>query len=234
MTKKGGFSKKRRKEVKKKMTTNLREETRVKPEELRGLVDYLSEINVLKRTPRGGWRFAGPSVKVEPDDDAGHIAQVAQIAYLLGRMEGLEMEEALKCVGLAVFHENTETRLPDRDKIATHYLKIPEETFLRVIGDQTARLPKEIAREILNFALEANYGNTPEAVIVQDADTLEASIQARIFNERGFIIEENLLRKYLDEERFQTRSAKRLVNALRRRKDFSIGWWQDLVPKLEE
>lgn len=210
-----------------------KEEARASPEELKGLVDFLSEVNVLKRTPRVGWRFAGPPVEIEADYDAGHVAEVAQIAYILARMEGLEMADALKCVGLAVFHENCDTRLPEMDKVATYYMeKISQETFLRAMRDQTARLPKEISTEILNFANEVNYGDTPEAIVVKDADTLEASIQAKIFNERGFTIEEDVLKKYLDEERFETQSAKRLIRALRRRKDLSVRWWENILPEI--
>ena len=211
------------------MITATNNGKKVRPEEWKGLVDYLAEINILKRTPRSGWRFAGPSTKVETDDDAGHVAGVAQIAYLLARLEGLDLARALRCMGLALFHENSETRLPDRDRVAAYYVKILQETFTRAMEDQVSTLPKEIGKEILDFATEANYGDTPEAIIAQDADMLEASLQAKIFNERGFTIDKSLLRIYLDERRFQTKSAKRLVSAIRRRKEFPFRWGKKIL-----
>lgn len=219
-------------ELKKKNEKETREEARASPEELKGLVDFFSEVNVLKRTPRMGWRFAGPSAAEEVDDVAGHTAEVAQIAYVLARMEGLGIIEASKCAVLAIFHDNIETRLPERDKVATYYLEIPQDTFLKAMQDQTARLPKEIGKEIMELAIEANFGENSEAIVVRDADTLEASIQAKIFHERGFTIEEEILKKYLDEERFKTQSAKRLVRALRRRKDISVRWWEEILPEI--
>ena len=222
MTTKGGLPEKERKEVTKGMET--KSEMRVRPDELRGTVDYLSEVSVLKRTPRAGWRFAGPPVEAEQDYVASHSFEVAQLAYILGRMEGLKQVEALRSVGLAVFHDNDETRLPDRDKVTTHYLGIPRETFSEVLRDQISLLPKEIGEEIFELAMEANFEESPEAIIVRDADILEASIQAKIFHERGFTIPEDLLRRYLDSDRVQTRSAKRLMNALRLRKDLATRW----------
>jgi len=201
-------------------------EMRVTPEELRGTVDYLSEINVLKRTFRTGWRLGGPppEKEEEQDDVAGHGYVGAHFAYILGRMEGLHQAEALQCVGKFIFHDDFEVRTGERDKLATHYQEIPPEVVIKAMEDQISRLPEEIGKEILEFALEAKSGEGPEVDILRDADILEASFHAKISHERGFRVPEYLLKRYLDPDRVETRSAKRLMNALRLRKDLSTRW----------
>jgi putative hydrolase of HD superfamily len=187
-------------------------------------VDYLVELNVLKKTARQGWRIAGPLV--ESDTVASHVMMVAQIAYILGRMEGLD---AQKCLALGVFHDNPETRIGERDKVSNHYLE-PEisQADLKAAADQTDLLPAEIGREILEFIREANYGKSAEAQVVKDADIFEASLQARIFDLGGTVIPKNLLRKYLDEKRVKTASAKKLMIALRQRRELITQWFKNL------
>lgn len=211
----------------------VKEKKRVTQEELRGTVNFFSEINVLKRIPRSGWFIEGPSVQKEPDYVAGHGFGVPQITYVLGRMNGLSVEDALIAAGKSAFHDNQETRLPETHKISTQYFKIPKEAVIKAMRDQTRGLPKEIGEEIVGFVTEVNYGDTLEAMIIQDADFLEVSTQAKIFDVRGFSIQEDVLRKYLDENRCQTELAKRLVSLLRRRKDLPTHWWKDLLPKIE-
>lgn len=216
-----------RKEVTKGMETQT--EMKVTPEELRGTVDYLSEVNVGKRTFRTGWRLGGPppEKEEEQDDIAAHSYAGAHFAYILGRMEGLSQTEALECVGKFIFHDDHEIRTGERDKLATHYQEIPPEVVLKAMEDQTSRLPEEIGKEILELALAVTMTKPEESrevAILHDADILEASAQAKISHERGFRVPEYLLRKYLDPERVVTRSAKRLMNALRLRKDLAVRW----------
>lgn len=190
------------------------------------LIDLLFELFTLKRTPRQGWRVAGPPV--EQDMIASHVMEVAQLSYILGRMEGLEVADAFKCVTLATVHDNPETRLGERDTVSNHYFEPKTSRIdLKVARDQTDLLPKEIGREIFQFIEEANYGESPEAIIVRDADNLEIAIQAKIFHEGGYTIRKNLLERYLDVGRVRTATAKEIMAALRRKRDLTR-WLKNL------
>jgi len=221
MTKKESLEKEG-KEVTEGMETKA--EMRVTPEELRRAIDYLAELNVLKRTPRSGWRLAGPPPAVEQDYVAAHEGITSHLGFILGRMEGLNLEEALQIAGISAFHDDQEIRTGERDKLASHYQKITPEVVAKALEDQTSQLPEEIGREIFELCMEANFGETQKAVIARDADILEASLHAKISHERGFTIPEDMLKLYLDPDRVQTRSAKRLMQALRIRKDLTTRW----------
>lgn len=185
-------------------------------------LDYLAEINVLKNTGRQGWRVAG--APPEKDSVASHVMEVAQISYILGKMEGLD---AQKCVMLATFHDNAETRLGESDKLAKNYLRTPKTRVERAMKDQLSLLPKEIGKEIFELYREANYGESPEAEIVKDADHLEHAVQARIFDETGSQIPKDLMEKYVDPRRVRSVSAKELMEILRTKKNLSIDWFME-------
>jgi len=210
------------KEVTERMET--KEDTRVAPEELRKTIDYLAELNVLKRTSRSGWRLAGPPPALEQDYVAAHEGITSHLGFILGRMEGLSLEEALQIAGMSGFHDDQEIRTGERDKLASHYQKITPEVTAKALEDQTSQLPEGIGREIFELCMEANFGETQKAVIVRDADILEASLHAKISHERGFKIPEDLLSLYLDPGRVQTGSAKKLMEALRMRKGLTVRW----------
>lgn len=186
---------------------------KVSLDDLGKIIDYFTELNVLKRTPRLGWRFTG--APVEKDPVAGHVALVAQMAYIGARLKGLN---PYKAIALAIFHDNPETRLSDQDKISGHYLKITRPHLIAAVKEQTERLPKEIAEEIQEYIVEAEFGKSPEAILVKDLDIFEASLQAKIFDEEGYTIPPHFLKKYLDPERFQTEEGKKLVEILKQRK----------------
>lgn len=189
----------------------------IKPKEI---VKWFGEINNLKRIGRTGWwRTLGP--QAERDTVAAHIAVMTQITYLLARMEGLDSS---KCVMLAVFHDNAETRIGEMDKVVKEYIE-SSEPFLEAMKDQVAFLPEEIGQEIFEFTREVNSGETPEAKLVKDADTIESAVQAIVFGEGGFAIPPYLLAKYLDETRVQTKSAKVLMLALQKAENLSTRWW---------
>lgn len=199
-----------------------------KTQNLRAILDFLAEVNVLKGTLRVGWRHAGPPLVAEQDPVASHVMLVAQLAYLLARLERMSQKRALRCVGMALFHDNEETRIGDLDKIATRYLEKKQVISSDVMWAQTKKLPQPIGMEIREFALEANFGKTPESVIVRDADNLEVALQSLLFHQRGFRIPNHVLKQYLNVERVQTKSAKSLMRVLLQTKNLSVNWWKEL------
>lgn len=214
-----------------------RTEMRVTLEELRGMVDYFSEINVGKRTIRTGWRFAGEPPLTEEekakerDTVGGHVYAGAHILFVLGMMGGMKMPDLpqckeciFRCLGPFIFHDDHEIRTGERDKLATHYQEIPQEVISKAMADQTCRLPKEIGQKIYELAMEANFGEGIQTVMGHDADILEPSTHAKLSHEKGFRISDYLLKLYLDADRVETIWAKRLMNALRIRKDLATSW----------
>jgi len=227
MTEKGGFSKKEREEVTKSMET--RTEMRVRPEEFEGVLGFSFEVNTLKTTPSAGWRLAGIP-ESRQDSIAGHAEMVAQYAYLLARMEGLGEKEALKCVGLAVFHDNPETRIGDIDKLMARYLdmqKIVQEVYPVIISEQTSQIPNKIGEEIADLIKEANLGESREAIIVKDADILERAVQGKVYAEGGY----KLVRDFLDEKeerKLKTETAQKLMSLIRQGRNLATRWRRGL------
>ncbi|MEK7211962.1 MAG: HD domain-containing protein, partial [Patescibacteria group bacterium] len=138
------------------------------------LKKFFSEIQVLKRIKHEGWRLAGIE---NPDSIAEHAFCAAQIAYVLGKMEGAD---AAKCAVMSLFHDNEETRVGDHHKVAARYLEWKK-------GSDEARrehfenLPPEIAKEILALQAEKGRRDTKEGVVAKDADWFEVAIQAKIY-----------------------------------------------------
>ena len=145
-------------------------------------------------------------------------------------MEGLEKEEALKCVGLAVFHDNPETRIGDIDKLMARYLdmeKIISETYPVIIAEQTSQLPGKIAEEIADLIREANLGESQEAIIVRDADILKRAVQNKIYAEGGY----RLTKEFFSEEeeaKLKTETARRLMSLIRQKRNLAIRWRKGL------
>jgi len=145
-------------------------------------------------------------------------------------MEGLEKEEALKCVGLAVFHDNPETRIGDIDKLMARYLdmeKIISETYPVIIAEQTNQLPGKIAEEIADLIREANLGESREAIIVRDADILERAVQSKIYAEGGY----RLTKEFFSEEeeaKLKTETARKLMSLIRQKRNLAIRWRKGL------
>lgn len=227
MTKKEGFSKKERKEVTKGM--EVKEETRVAPGEFEGTLDFDFEVNTLKTTRSAGWRLAGIP-ESRQDSVASHAEMVAQYTYPLARMEGLGKEEALKCVGLAVFHDNPETRIGDIDKLMARYLDmetIITETYPIIIVEQTSQLPSKIAEEISDLIRESNLGESREAIIVRDADILERAVQSKVYAEGGY----KLVRDFFDEKeerKLKTETARKLMSLIRQGRNLATRWRRGL------
>lgn len=199
---------------------------KITPEEFDKIIDYFVELNVLKETPGSGWRLSWIPEEMR-DSVAEHVTLTAQIAYILARLEGVEKEDALLCVGEAVFHDNPESRLGDIDKLSARYLNVAE-AFQEALKEQVSQLPKEIAEEILVFTMEANSREGQIATIVKDADILERALRAKIYAsaERFRSVEEFFDPK--EEEKLRTEGAKTLMKLLREKRGVGASWRKGL------
>lgn len=201
-------------------------ERRVTQEELERTVDYFVELNVLKETTGSGWRLAWIPEEMR-DSVAEHVALTAQWAYILGRIEGLEEAAALHCAGLAVFHDNPESRLGDIDKVAARYLDVTK-AFPEALREQVGQLPREIGEEVFGFAMEVKSGESQSATIVRDADILERALRAKIHAEAQRF---RLVGDFFDPEedkKLHTDSARILMNLIRRKRTLAARWRKGL------
>lgn len=183
------------------------------------LKKFLSETQMLKRIRHEGVRLAGVE---HPDSIADHTALSAQIAYILGRLEGVD---ALKCVLINVFHDNHEIRVGDHHKISARYLDTKEAEKLSE-KEQFENLPSSLAKELLELQGEKRKRNTKEGIIAKDADWLEIAIQTKIYSELGYKGCEDWINNV--EKALETTSAKQILAEIKKDSDFLNCWWKGL------
>ncbi len=178
------------------------------------IVRYLFETGELKRIKRSGWWLA--KVK-DPESVAEHSYRTAIVAFILAKLEGVD---ANRLCAAAVFHDVIETRLLDLHKLSARYIDVHEKIEKKVVEDQLAALPKELASELASlYELKGK-----ELDILKDADYLECALQAKEYLESGYADAQ----EWLDNigKLLKTESAKKLfVSIISSR---SSDWWQGL------
>ena len=92
---------------------------------------------MLKRNRHEGFRLAGVE---HPDSLADHITIAAQLAYIIGELEGLDGKT---CATMVIFHDNGEVRTTDQHKVAARYIDKDEAEHQALI-DQMDFLPPAI------------------------------------------------------------------------------------------
>jgi putative hydrolase of HD superfamily len=190
-----------------------------KMEEIKKIANFLLEIAVLKGVKRAGWRNAGVT---NPDSVAEHVFLTAQIAYILGKMEGINAERAAM---IALFHDNGEARTGDLNLVAKLYLK-DDEAEEKAFFDQIEELPAR--EEIGALYKEWKEQRTKEAIVARDADLLEGVIQAKCYIAGG----NRKLEIWIEYwgKKLKTVSAKRLFEAI---KNAEIDEWWKEIPQIK-
>ncbi len=182
------------------------------------IADFLFELNEAKRTPRSGWHRTG--IK-NAESLAEHTAICAQIAFLLGEMEGADAEH---CALLALFHDIGEIRTGDEDWVSRIY-KNKNDSEGKAFLAQSANLP--MGGKLKGFFDEVKKQKTKEAIIAKDADLLELAVQAKFYTQSGY--ESAAL--FIDgmRDNLKTNSAKKLLAEIERSK--IDGWWR-AIPEI--
>lgn len=188
-------------------------------EQKKGIRKFFSEMQVLKRIKHEGWRLAGIE---HPDSIADHALCAAQIAYVLGRLEGAD---AAKCAVMSLFHDNEETRVGDHHKVAARYLEWKTGSLV-AMKEHFKSLPAKIADDIIALMVEEGTRSAKEGVIAKDADWLEVAIQGKIYLEAGH---KGALDWILNVEKaLETKSAKAILKIIKNDPDFTNSWWRGL------
>lgn len=173
---------------------------------MKKIANFLFEAGQLKRAPRNGWNHLG--IK-NPESIADHSWRTAVIAFILAKLEGVDVQ---KVTTMAVWHEIAETRIMDLDKLAQRYFTNKNEVEKIAFDEQMDSLPSEIATEIRSFYDNHDSDSTKEQIIVKDADYLECLIQAREYEEQGFIGARNWYENA--QKMLKTESAKKLATQI--------------------
>ena len=186
---------------------------------IKKIAKFLSEIQMLKRVEHEGLKLTGVR---NPDSVAEHICLSAQIAFLLGKLEGAD---AGKCASINLFHDNEEARIGDHHKVIARYLDV-KEAERQAEKEHFSNLPEETAEYLFSLQEEKRARNTKEGIIAQDADWLEVAIQAKIYLELGHKGCQNWIDNV--EKALETKSAKDILAEIIKNPYFLNCWWKDL------
>lgn len=185
---------------------------------MKEIINFFYEIGILKNIKRSGWWTLG--IK-DPESVAEHSFRAAIIAYSLAKLEGANAEKsALICL----FHDITESRTGDVNKISARYLDF-KGAEKKAAEKQVFMLPKSISNEIMSFFEEFNEKKTKEGIIAHDAEQLECAIHAKEYLEIGYKSAADWIKNVKD-KRLITKTARDLLETME--KTSPTDWWAGL------
>lgn len=184
----------------------------------KNIVNFIFELNQLKRQKHSGWRLAGVT---DPYSIADHTLRAAQIGYILAVMEGSANPE--KVATILTIHENGEARIGDQTKIGAHYFSKKEPETMAFL-DQLTGMGKTIEENWKSYFNEFEERNTCEGIIAKDADWLETAFQAKEYLDLGYLSAIDWINNV--EKALETKSAKLLLREMK--KTQFTDWWKGL------
>lgn len=185
---------------------------------IKNILNFLFEIGTLRNVARTGWSLAQIPL-TNTENVAEHSLRVAQIAYILAKME--DYKNPYEVVTMAIFHDSHETRVYDPNKVMRRYVQISE---VKAAEEQYKWLADiNIDNKLENMWSQVNDKSTEAGIIVKDADYLECAISAVEYKELGYNTNDwiNNVGKAL-----KTTSAKKLFAELKNVKP--TNWWKGL------
>lgn len=194
------------------------------PEQIQKTVNFIFELNQLKREARRGFSLAG--VK-EPDTVAEHALRAAQIGYVLAEMENQraqrEVASAEKVACMLIIHDNAEARTGDQHKVGARYASA-KEAERAAFAEQIAGLGKRVEVKWGLYMAEYEKRGTAEGVIAKDADWLEVAFQAKEYLDRGYEAAADWIANV--EQAVETESAREIMAEMQKTK--FTAWWTGL------
>ena len=176
----------------------------------KNIVNFIFELNQLKKQKHTGWLFAGVN---NPVSVAEHIFRTAQIGYILAVMEGNNNPE--KIVSILIIHDNCESRTGDQNKVSAKYYN-KKDSEVKAFSDQIKSLGTQIEKRWKNYFNEFEERNTKEGIIAKDADWLEVAFQAKEYVDLGYASAQDWIDNV--EKALETRSAKLLLKEMKKTK----------------
>lgn len=141
---------------------------------MQGIVDFLFEVGMLKKTPRTGYQFLGSG----SESVAEHILRTIFIGYTLCKLEA-DVDE-LKVLKICLVHDLPEARTGDMNYVSKKYVTVHEEKAIRELT-KTLFFGDDIKSAIDEF----NERKTKESLLAHDADQLALIIQLKEYGDLG-------------------------------------------------
>jgi 5'-deoxynucleotidase YfbR-like HD superfamily hydrolase len=177
---------------------------------MKGLVNFLFEVGMLKKTPRTGYQFLGSG----KESVAEHSFRTAVIGFALSRHEpGADVTKTLL---MCLFHDLQEARTGDHNYVNKRYVRIDEEKAVR---DLARDLP--FGDEIVFLFREFLDGRSKEASLSRDADQLDLILALKEQLDLGNPYARDWI--YYALKRLETESAKKLAEEIMATD--STDWW---------
>jgi len=141
---------------------------------MQGIVDFLFEVGMLKKTPRTGYQFFGSG----SESVAEHILRTIFIGYTLCKLEA-DVDE-LKVLKICLVHDIPEARTGDMNYVSKKYVTVHEEKAIRELTE-TLFFGEDIKSAIDEF----NERKTKESLLAHDADQLALILQLKEYGDLG-------------------------------------------------
>jgi putative hydrolases of HD superfamily len=181
------------------------------------LLGLLLEGNQLKRTTRTGWGQRGVP---QPESVAAHSFGVVYIALVLAELVDQPIDLAA-VLAMAVLHDLPESLTTDVPPSAWRFLpdgtkETAERRAMVTILDKTS-----VQERFMAWWEQMRQNETPEALLVHDADKLDQYLQAHLY-------EQQTGNRQLDEfwttpHRFHFPQAQNVYDHLRRIRTLTVG-----------
>ena len=138
--------------------------------EPKALLDFLSSAGKLKTIPRTGWIDSG--VK-DPESVADHSYRTAVAAMVLSDSLGLD---SLKVLRMALLHDLAEAETGDITPMQKqdNHAELEDQAMKEILGV----LPESLRDQYWGIWQEYQSNETPESILVHDADKIEMILQA--------------------------------------------------------
>ncbi|HZU00046.1 MAG TPA: HD domain-containing protein, partial [Ktedonobacteraceae bacterium] len=157
----------------------------------------------------------------DPESVAEHVYRAAVLGYILAVLDGGADPMRVACICL--FHDNGETRIGDLNKVTSRYIP-SKDGEIQAIVEQSARLPKLAAEQILALVSEYEERSSHDGDLAHDADQLECMLQAREYVAQGHPHAQDWIDRSFS--RLKTEVAKQLAEACMQMDPYT--WWEGL------
>jgi len=144
-------------------------------------IALLKVLSKLKTTPRTGWTRCG--ITENPETIGAHSFGVALITWLLSRENEIDTKKAIE---IALVHDLLEAYTGDITPLDLERTAKRNQLEQAAILELEEILPEEIKDEIIPLIREFREQETPESIIVKEADRLDTAFQAFFYEERRY------------------------------------------------
>ena len=180
---------------------------------MQGIVNFLFEVGMLKKTPRTGYQFFGSG----SESVAEHILRTIFIGYTLCKLEA-DVDE-LKVLKICLVHDLPEARTGDMNYVSKKYVTVHEEKAIRELTE-TLFFGDDIKSAIDEF----NERKTKESLLAHDADQLALILQLKEYGDLGNRYSKEWIEFAV--KRLCTENAKKIANSIIGT-DSSEWWFRD-------